>query len=341
MSISAKTRKLLWARSGNQCAICAHRLITDESSGAAESVVGDECHIVASSKDGPRGEVAAPDTALDDYANLILLCKIHHKQVDDQPFIFTADTLRRIKAKHEAQIRKRLSRSRRRIVIVALALLVLSAPFVAYRVIVPYKVYVPAKGTDPHRDLVLAQRAKSSIGTLSEIGFARDIELGEEIVDRDGNSRKVDLSFILTTWAVEIRVSAKCVSGMVTIQQVDEITSLKAHLADRNIFWLITEQEPSPELKSTLKAAAISVYAIKDLEEIIKGIIRAYKGSRIEELRRQTRMFSVLSPDMYGRSAAMLRDEEMTVLAGLGDICDMLSKRNSDFSLPYEEPSRR
>jgi hypothetical protein len=38
---------------------------------------------------------------LDKYDNLILLCRVDHKIVDDQPREFTADTLRKLKKDHE------------------------------------------------------------------------------------------------------------------------------------------------------------------------------------------------------------------------------------------------
>lgn len=41
----------------------------------------------------------------DEYANLILLCRDHHKLVDDQPNTYTAEVLHRYKGEHEATIR--------------------------------------------------------------------------------------------------------------------------------------------------------------------------------------------------------------------------------------------
>jgi hypothetical protein len=70
-------------------------------------VVGDEAHIVARSPDGPRGGQLDP-AALDEYDNLILVCKTHHKVVDDQHETFTADFLRTLKRVHEQWVRDRL-----------------------------------------------------------------------------------------------------------------------------------------------------------------------------------------------------------------------------------------
>jgi hypothetical protein len=70
-------------------------------------VVGDEAHIVARSPDGPRGGQLDP-AALDEYDNLILVCKTHHKVVDDQHETFTADFLRTLKRVPEQWVRDRL-----------------------------------------------------------------------------------------------------------------------------------------------------------------------------------------------------------------------------------------
>ncbi|GAB2636421.1 HNH endonuclease [Nocardia goodfellowii] len=100
MTIEDRDRKILWARAHNSCAICKATLILDGSHGDRESVVGDEAHIVARSSGGPRaGLLASAD--LDRYDNLILLCKVHHKQVDDQTNTYTVDCLRALKAEHE------------------------------------------------------------------------------------------------------------------------------------------------------------------------------------------------------------------------------------------------
>ena len=65
--------------------------------------------MVASSPDGPRGD--SPLTAIqrDKYSNLILLCNVHHKQVDDQFTTFTLMRLQEIKTQHEDWVKRALS----------------------------------------------------------------------------------------------------------------------------------------------------------------------------------------------------------------------------------------
>jgi hypothetical protein len=111
MSVSNKTRKLLWGRSGNRCAICRKELISNHTAKDDESVVGDECHIISQKSNGPRYDSNFSKNKIDHYDNLILLCKAHHKKVDDQEKTYTSNKLHEIKKKHEDWVYKNLSSS--------------------------------------------------------------------------------------------------------------------------------------------------------------------------------------------------------------------------------------
>jgi hypothetical protein len=107
MGISLRTHKILWARSGGKCSICKNDLIQDHTEQNDDlSVIGDEAHIIARNESFTRGdyEPLSPEER-DQYSNLILLCKNHHKQVDDQPHEFSVDKLREIKRAHEEQVK--------------------------------------------------------------------------------------------------------------------------------------------------------------------------------------------------------------------------------------------
>jgi hypothetical protein len=110
MPISDKTRKLLWGKSGNRCAICGNKLAVDATETDPDSIVGDECHIVSGQPSGPRYESSFPQGEIDSYDNLILLCKVHHKNVDDQPETYTAVSLKALKAKHEKSVAEKLDK---------------------------------------------------------------------------------------------------------------------------------------------------------------------------------------------------------------------------------------
>lgn len=113
MSITDKTRKVLWGRSGNLCAFCKTPLVIDASALDAESVVGDECHIISGAAKGPRSDPSFCPDLIDDVSNLLLLCRVHHKLVDDQPETFSAEMLRHLRANHEAWVKERLRQSDR------------------------------------------------------------------------------------------------------------------------------------------------------------------------------------------------------------------------------------
>jgi hypothetical protein len=103
VAISIKDHKVLWARSGNRCALCRQPLVAERTETDREAVVGDEAHIAARSPGGPRyGE--CPVHLIDTYDNLILLCKVDHKKVDDQPGHFTSEVLHKTKADHETWV---------------------------------------------------------------------------------------------------------------------------------------------------------------------------------------------------------------------------------------------
>lgn len=93
------------------CAICKTHLVIDASAVDSESVVGDECHIISGAENGPRHDSSLSSDAIDNVANLILLCRVHHKLVDDQPETFSSDTLRQLKANHEKWVRDKLNHS--------------------------------------------------------------------------------------------------------------------------------------------------------------------------------------------------------------------------------------
>ncbi|MCU1400765.1 MAG: afsR10 [Acidimicrobiales bacterium] len=110
MTIRDRDRKILWARSGNRCAICRTVLVEDATGLDREAVIGEEAHIVGRSDEGPRGVNDLVDR--DVYENLILLCRDHHRVVDAQPESYPAGELRRVKRSHEAWVEAMLTSRR-------------------------------------------------------------------------------------------------------------------------------------------------------------------------------------------------------------------------------------
>jgi len=66
-------------------------------------------HVVARRKNGPRGSEHVPNYLLDTYANLILLCPNHHRQIDDAPHDFTVTQILTWKEAHESWVQSTLS----------------------------------------------------------------------------------------------------------------------------------------------------------------------------------------------------------------------------------------
>lgn len=110
MSISLKTHKMLWGRSGNRCSMpdCRKILVIESAGIDNESLIGEECHIIAKKQDGPRGKSDLSLEERNEYKNLILLCRVHHKIIDDQPNKYTVDKLYLIKENHEKWVRESL-----------------------------------------------------------------------------------------------------------------------------------------------------------------------------------------------------------------------------------------
>lgn len=111
MGISSKTHKILWGKSGNKCSFpdCKIDLVMQKSETDDHSIVGEEAHIVGRSKNGPRGISKLEIEERDKYKNLILLCRVHHKLIDDQEQKYTVEILHQYKNKHEDWVRKNLS----------------------------------------------------------------------------------------------------------------------------------------------------------------------------------------------------------------------------------------
>ena len=108
MGITSKTRKMLWAKSGNKCSICKSELFSNEE-GKGNLNIGEECHIISSQSNGPRHKGGL--TNYDEYDNLILLCRNHHKEIDELTETYTEEIIRYIKQNHENWVSSTLNSS--------------------------------------------------------------------------------------------------------------------------------------------------------------------------------------------------------------------------------------
>lgn len=107
MGVPVRVQKLIWGTFAGRCAMCRKRLVHDDAGGAL-SLVGEIAHIVGAKESAARGRSrytgsrASPE-------NLLLLCRDHHKIIDDHEDLYPADRLRRIRADHLAWLDGRLA----------------------------------------------------------------------------------------------------------------------------------------------------------------------------------------------------------------------------------------
>lgn len=101
MGPSEKTIKRLFALSGNLCAFPECSLPIVESAG---TITGEICHIRAQNEGGPRFDKAQTDEERHGFGNLVLLCRRHHKIVDGEPDIYSAEALEDIKRIREQEM---------------------------------------------------------------------------------------------------------------------------------------------------------------------------------------------------------------------------------------------
>lgn len=112
-----KDIKLLFAQSGGYCAFpaCTARLVEPANAHDPAAVLGQICHMVASSDDGPRGSKDFPEDLRDKYDNLILLCNHHHTLIDKQPNTYTVEDLKEWKSNREEFVTVKLTSGMRSI----------------------------------------------------------------------------------------------------------------------------------------------------------------------------------------------------------------------------------
>jgi len=94
-----KTVKRLFALSRNRCALpqCETNIINPKTG----TVTGDISHIRAHNPGGPRFDAKQTAEERHSFENLMLLCTVCHRVVDDRPDIYTVDLLSEMKEMHE------------------------------------------------------------------------------------------------------------------------------------------------------------------------------------------------------------------------------------------------
>lgn len=102
-----RTVSLLFGLSGNRCAHpdCIHKIIESHTEFDDAAIIGHIAHIYSGSEIGPRSYAVAnfDPKLLNNFENLILLCRHHHGIVDGQSSTYTAEQIRIWKEDHLAK----------------------------------------------------------------------------------------------------------------------------------------------------------------------------------------------------------------------------------------------
>lgn len=98
----------LWVRAGGRCEFhgCNDHLLQDKLT-TNKAKLADIAHIVARSKDGPRGEDPMPLSQRNRIENLFLACTKHHRLIDNKAMVakYSKEILIQYKQTHEERIR--------------------------------------------------------------------------------------------------------------------------------------------------------------------------------------------------------------------------------------------
>lgn len=111
MPISQRTSKIVWGQCAARCCICQKDLVIEANDGVA-SLIGEVAHIVGEMQKAARGKSPLSLKERNDADNLLLLCRDHHKIIDDNPDSYSISDLHDIKAKHLSFIASGLTKPR-------------------------------------------------------------------------------------------------------------------------------------------------------------------------------------------------------------------------------------
>ncbi|MES0101546.1 HNH endonuclease [Mesorhizobium sp. M0019] len=96
MSISERTYKIVWGQFSGRCCFCHEEVILPSENGGL-SLVGEVAHIVGETTRAARGDSLLSLKERNESDNLILLCRKHHKIVDDDAATYTVEKLHTLK----------------------------------------------------------------------------------------------------------------------------------------------------------------------------------------------------------------------------------------------------
>lgn len=110
MGIPEKDLKILWGKAAGKCSFCRNDLFHEADNPSDVTLIGENCHIVAEKTKGPRGKSNLSAEDRNRYPNLILLCRNHHKIIDDDVTKYSIPILYKMKTEHEIWVQNCLVR---------------------------------------------------------------------------------------------------------------------------------------------------------------------------------------------------------------------------------------
>jgi hypothetical protein len=108
MGLTVKTQKHIWGLFAGRCAMCKELLIEDDDS-IGRSLVGEVAHKAGERPDAARYDASMTDEERNDPENLMLLCRKHHKIIDDNELIYTLEKLSTIRADYLSWLAQQLA----------------------------------------------------------------------------------------------------------------------------------------------------------------------------------------------------------------------------------------
>ncbi len=111
MSVSERTSKIIWGQCAARCCMCKKDLLF-QVEGAVSSLIGEVAHIVGETNAAARGASKLSVRERNGAENPLLLCRDHHKIVDDDPASYSVERLHQIKMDHLSWIATSLVKPR-------------------------------------------------------------------------------------------------------------------------------------------------------------------------------------------------------------------------------------
>jgi HNH endonuclease len=111
MPVSERVSKIIWGQCAARCCICKTELLR-ERNGKVASLLGEVAHIIGETLEAARGKCHLTSSKRNEPDNLLLLCRDHHKIVDDDPATYPIHRLRQFKDEHISWVTASLVKTR-------------------------------------------------------------------------------------------------------------------------------------------------------------------------------------------------------------------------------------